>query len=161
MSGKKAARGRSEGPCTPLIGLARRPNRSDVIDNRCRSGVIRGVMGSIVNQSNYLDAGPLADNAPGCFCAGHQSLWCTRPERQCREWCATKWQDNYKNYKDDNDVRGTDPRVLRAALYDDERYVRCASRFGLSPDVRSRYVVFGLCVVPILTLASAPSGPGL
>ena len=45
------------------------------------------------------------------------------------EWCLTKWQPTYRDYRNDNRLGGSEPRVLRgAAFFDDSRYVRCGCR---------------------------------
>lgn len=45
------------------------------------------------------------------------------------EWCATKWQDSYKSYENDNSPGGSSPRVLRGGSFGNfAGYVRCAFR---------------------------------
>jgi len=56
------------------------------------------------------------------------------------EWCATKWVDGYEDYpeKEDNDLEGTDRRVVRGgSFFNLRRGVRCAFRNGGDPLNRS------------------------
>ena len=65
------------------------------------------------------------------------------------EWCATKWQDNYRGYRDDNDLRGDVSPVLRGGAFDgDRRYVRCAYRSGDLPLLRGSLVGFRVVLAP-------------
>lgn len=51
------------------------------------------------------------------------------------EWISTKWVDNYKTYKPDDDPNGEAERALRGGSFDfTGRYVRCAYRNGTPPD---------------------------
>jgi formylglycine-generating enzyme required for sulfatase activity len=51
-----------------------------------------------------------------------------------REWCATKWEGDYQDYKGDNSLEGDDSRVLRGGAFDGGvKFVRCAARFGDRP----------------------------
>jgi formylglycine-generating enzyme required for sulfatase activity len=54
------------------------------------------------------------------------------------EWCATKWQNSYQDYADDNDLNGDDMRCLRGGSWDNVRsYARVAYRLRDTPDNRS------------------------
>jgi formylglycine-generating enzyme required for sulfatase activity len=45
------------------------------------------------------------------------------------EWCATKWEDNYRDYKGDDDPEGDALRVVRGGCFDVfPRLARCAFR---------------------------------
>ena len=66
------------------------------------------------------------------------------------EWCATKWQNSYQNYADDNDLSGGSARVFRGGSWGDvASYARLTFRFRNTPD--NRYVNQGLrCVLRVL-----------
>ncbi|MFO7696641.1 MAG: SUMF1/EgtB/PvdO family nonheme iron enzyme, partial [Anaerolineae bacterium] len=50
------------------------------------------------------------------------------------EWCATKFQDGYQDYREDNDPEGDARRVLRGGyFYDSAAAVRCGRRLRLIP----------------------------
>ena len=42
------------------------------------------------------------------------------------EWCATKWQNSYQNYADDNDLSGGSARVFRGGSWDNVASRRAA-----------------------------------
>ncbi|MCP4544663.1 MAG: SUMF1/EgtB/PvdO family nonheme iron enzyme [Chloroflexi bacterium] len=66
------------------------------------------------------------------------------------EWCATKWEGNYINYKGDGDAEGTAPRVVRGgAFHDYVSYVRCAYRFRDYSHLGYSSLGFRVVVVPI------------
>jgi len=68
------------------------------------------------------------------------------------EWCATKWQESYQDYRDDNDPAGDDLRVLRGgAFHDIAGDVRCASRSRRYPDFGLRDYGFRLVLAPRLS----------
>ena len=69
------------------------------------------------------------------------------------EWCATKWQDRYEDYRDDNDPEGDVPRVVRGgSFYADEGFARCAIRYRDNPFNRLRIYGFRLVVVALVEL---------
>jgi formylglycine-generating enzyme required for sulfatase activity len=74
------------------------------------------------------------------------------------EWCRTKFEEGYDGYRDDNDLEGDDPRVLRGgAFFYRRRLVRCAFRYRFDPDDRNDYVGFRLVMVSPSTLDSERS----
>jgi formylglycine-generating enzyme required for sulfatase activity len=67
------------------------------------------------------------------------------------DWCATKWQEDYRNYRDDNQTSGYESRVLRGgAFYGDHWGARCAYRHWYGPDGRLDDGGFRVVVSPIL-----------
>ena len=65
------------------------------------------------------------------------------------EWCATKWQESYEDYEDDNDPAGDAGRVLRGgAFLSDQGSVRCAYRSRDDPFSRLNYMGFRVVVAP-------------
>jgi len=51
------------------------------------------------------------------------------------EWCRTKWEGSYEDYKGDDDLEGEALRVLRGGSFDGSpRDARCAFRFLILPD---------------------------
>ncbi len=113
------------------------------------------------NRANYDDTGIGGTSAVGCFPGGTSPYGVEEMSGNVLEWCATKWQDSYSSYRDDNDPAGRDPRVLRGgAFYYNAGYVRCASRNWYYPLGRYRSVGFRIVLAPrlSLTLASETSG---
>ncbi|MCP4592717.1 MAG: formylglycine-generating enzyme family protein [bacterium] len=107
--------------------------------------VARGVDGRIYpwgddadpERANYADTGIGATSAVGCFPSGASSHGAEDLSSNVWEWCRTKFQDSYDDYWDDNDLEGSDRRVLRGgAFLDDARLVRCAVRLWDPPDFR-------------------------
>jgi formylglycine-generating enzyme required for sulfatase activity len=91
------------------------------------------------DRTNYYDTGIGSTSTVGCFPSGAGPYGIQDMSGNAWEWCATKYQDSYKDYQDDNDPQGNDARVLRGgAFVDDEWYVRCAARFGLAPTGQAR-----------------------
>jgi formylglycine-generating enzyme required for sulfatase activity len=66
------------------------------------------------------------------------------------EWCATKWEGSYANYKRDDDPKGTARRVLRGGSFGyNARLVRCAYRYwSLKPGYRFGSVGFRVVADP-------------
>jgi formylglycine-generating enzyme required for sulfatase activity len=66
------------------------------------------------------------------------------------EWCATKWESDYRGYKGDNTPEDGDDRVLRGgAFLNEEGLVRCAARFGLDPRGWDRGCGFRFVASPV------------
>ena len=64
------------------------------------------------------------------------------------EWCRTKWEGDYRDYRGDDALEGYVRRVVRGgSFYDDQRNVRCASRDWRYPYSLYRYLGFRLAVV--------------
>jgi formylglycine-generating enzyme required for sulfatase activity len=95
------------------------------------------------NLANYDKTGIGATSAVGCFPAGASPYGALDLSGNVWEWCVTKWQDSYKDYRDDNALEGNDARVLRGgAFLDYVNYVRCAARNRFNPNSRSRFIGF-------------------
>jgi formylglycine-generating enzyme required for sulfatase activity len=68
------------------------------------------------------------------------------------EWCATKWQNSYQSYVDDNDLSGDALRVVRGGSFDDDqRGARVAVRGRNSPGYRDGDQGFRVVVAPRLS----------
>ncbi|MEW5959888.1 MAG: SUMF1/EgtB/PvdO family nonheme iron enzyme [Chloroflexota bacterium] len=101
------------------------------------------------NWVNFKDTGIEATSAVGCFPGGASPCGAEEMSGNVWEWCATKWQDSYKNYQNDNELEGTALRVLRGgAFYNSGDYVRCGVRDGWYPDLRDRDYGFRVVLSP-------------
>jgi formylglycine-generating enzyme required for sulfatase activity len=102
------------------------------------------------NRANYEDRGIGTTSTVGCFPGGASPYGVVDLSGNVWEWCATKWQDSYKNYRGDNDLEGDVPRVVRGgAFYSGEGSVRCASRLRDLPDFQHIYLGLRLVVAPL------------
>ena len=97
-------------------------------------------------RANYAETGIGTTSAVGMFPAGVSPCGALDMAGNVWEWCATKRQGNYQDYRDDNDLAGGDARVVRGgSFFYGRRYVRCASRFSRDP--LDRYDIIGFRVV--------------
>ncbi len=93
-------------------------------------------------RANYDNTKIETTSAVGCFPGGWSPYGLEETSGNVWEWCATRWESSYKNYRGDNDPEGTDSRVLRGgAFYLITRLIRCAYRNANSP--YSRYGNYG------------------
>jgi formylglycine-generating enzyme required for sulfatase activity len=102
------------------------------------------------NRMNYAETRIETTSAVGCFPGGASLYGCEDMSGNVWEWCATKWQDSYKDYKGDNDPNGSDARVLRGgAFYNDEHDVRCAVRLRYYPYSSGNDIGFRVVLSPL------------
>lgn len=84
--------------------------------------------------ANYDETKIGATSAVGAFPLGTSPYGVLDMSGNVWEWCATKWTDNYENYKPDDDPEGESTRALRGGSYgDDPLHVRCAWRYWNHP----------------------------
>ncbi len=89
-------------------------------------------------------------SAVGCFPGGASPCGALDMSGNVWEWCVTKWQDSYKDYKDNNEIEGNDPRVLRGGAFRNRGIsVRCAVRGGDAPDFRYDDLGFRVVLSPL------------
>jgi len=102
------------------------------------------------NHANYGDANLNTTSAVGAFPLGMNDYGLLDMSGNVWEWCATEWQDSYKEYlkKENNNSEGDDPRVLRGGAFNsDDGGVRGAYRHWHSPDSEDSSIGFRVVVV--------------
>jgi formylglycine-generating enzyme required for sulfatase activity len=101
------------------------------------------------NRAHYGETGIGTTSAVGCFSGGASPYGVEDMSGNVWEWCRTKWQESYRDYRDDNELEDEATRVLRGgAFYGSEGFVRCASRLGDVPNFWDSYVGFRVVVAP-------------
>ncbi len=106
-------------------------------------------------RANYDQTLIGSTSAVGCFPWGAGPYGCLDMAGNVWEWCATQWEDNYKNYKNNNDAEGEIPRVLRGgAFHLDGWNLRCASRDWNYPN--SVYWSWGFRVLAAFPVLAVP-----
>jgi formylglycine-generating enzyme required for sulfatase activity len=148
---EKAARGGEEITAVPLI-VATREGLSvayggRLIRNRRPKGRYPWGDEPDPERANYDDTGIGTTSAVGCFPGGASPYGCLDMAGNVWEWCATKWQDSYADYRDDNDLEGDAPRVLRGGAFSYDPWgVRCACRGRDDPNSRGDFIGFRVVV---------------
>lgn len=102
------------------------------------------------NHANYADTNLNGTSAVGAFPLGMNDFGLLDMSGNVWEWCATEWQEDYKDYlkKENNKPEGKVARVLRGGSFDDGVwYVRCARRNWYYPITVNNYLGFRVVCV--------------
>ena len=102
------------------------------------------------DKANYNDTGIGATSAVGCFPKGESPYGMLDMSGNVWEWCATKWEDRYQNYGNNNDLEAGDKlRTVRGGAFSyRRRFARVACRFRFDPDYWDGYLGFRVVVAP-------------
>jgi formylglycine-generating enzyme required for sulfatase activity len=101
------------------------------------------------DRANYKDTGIGDTSAVGCFPKGESPYGALDLSGNVWEWCLTKWEDSYQDYKQDDNPGGDAWRVLRGgSFYGTSRLARCAYRALINPYNRNDNYGFRVCVSP-------------
>jgi formylglycine-generating enzyme required for sulfatase activity len=99
------------------------------------------------NRANYDDTGVGTTTPVGTFSGSSSPYGCEEMSGNVWEWCLTKWQKNYADYRDDDDLEEDAPRVVRGGAFNSgSKIVRCAYRDEAPPHLRSVNLGFRVVV---------------
>ncbi len=109
-----------------------------------------------LNHANYRDTNLNVTSAVGAFPLGMNDYDLLDMSGNVWEWCATEWQDSYKDYLKDeeklNSLEGDARRVVRGGSYlSGGSALRCAFRFRDDPFFRSVDLGFRVVASPVLS----------
>lgn len=148
---EKAARGGLKVPqpavVRPIRELIPRPPLS-LIDNEKMKRRFPWGDNADANRANYDDTKIGNTSAVGCFPGGQSPYGCEEMAGNVREWCRTKWRDDYKQPADDR-FEGDEGRVVRGGSFIlNQRGVRCSNRGWDSPYGRIDFIGFRVVLSP-------------
>ncbi len=151
---EKAARGGVEIPASPCcVAVIRTPPRCDLRKNPDPKRRYPWGKDPDPNRANYKDTGIGSTSAVGCFPNGASPCGVEEMSGNVWEWCRTKWEGSYRDYRGDDDLEGEARRVLRGGSFNyDQRGVRCAYRHWDLPNYRCNFYGFRLVVASPFSL---------